>query len=114
MISKNKFITIMNHLRNREDLAEDIMNVHLKYNIPVEEIKPNCPRDFGIEEFILELMEDMFKDSQSLIRTWCYEADFGRDKDNRVFFYNGKAVDLVEAEDLYDLLVKIALHTTEV
>lgn len=114
MISKNKFVTIMNHLRNREDLAKDIMEVHLKYNIPVEEIKPNCPRDFGIEEFILELLEDMFKDSQGLIRTWCYETDFGRNEATRAFFYDGNEIELVEAEDLYDLLVNIALYTTEV
>lgn len=105
MITKEKFAEIMNHLRDRDDISREILQVHLDYKIPVTEAKFACPRDFGIEEIVLDLLVNIFHDDQELIATWTVDGDYGRDVDGRKFFCNNKEVDLDTPEKLYDLLL---------
>ena len=105
MITKGKFTEIMNHLRDRDDISREILQVHLNYKIPVTEAKFACPRDFGIEEIVLDLLVDIFRDDQELISVWIVDGDYGRNLDGRKFFCNNKEVDLDTPEKLYDLLL---------
>lgn len=106
MISKEKFAKIMNHLRNREDMAQKILQIHLDYDIPVSDAKMSCPRDFGLEDIVLDLLVNIFHDGQDLISTWMVDGDFGRDINGRKFFYNCEEIDLDTPEKLYDLLME--------
>lgn len=106
MISKDKFAKIMNHLRNREDMAQKILQIHLDYDIPMSEAKMTCPRDFGLEDIVLDLLVDIFHDGQELISTWIVDGDFGRNVGGRKFVYGNKEIDLDTPEKLYDLLME--------
>lgn len=106
MITKKKFAEIMNHLRDRDDISREILQVHLDYKIPVTEAKFACPRDYGIEEIVLDLLVNIFHDEQELISTWIVDGDYGRNVGGRKFFYNNNEVDLDTPEKLYDLLLE--------
>lgn len=108
MISKEKFIEIINRLKSYEEL-QDKINDLFRDNID------NKENDFcnaggiciGHESVVVELLENMF--NTDMISCWIYELDYGREyKDGYVQDGEGNNIDISTVEKLYDYLIKEA------
>ena len=107
MISKEKFVEIIERLRNYNDLQDKIDDL-FKENIE------NRENDFcnagsiciGHESVVVELLKDMFNVKDDLISWWLYECNYGRDFSLGDLEDNGVEIDLSTPEKLYDYLIK--------
>ncbi len=109
MITKQKFVKIINRLRDYNDLQDKIQEL-FKDNIDNQEM------DFmnagsicvGHETIVVKLLENMFNDRGNWISWWLYEQDYGRSVNIDDVFDKeiGKFVDLTTPEKLYDYLIK--------
>lgn len=106
IISKEKFVEILNRLKNYDDL-QDKINDLFKENIDNKEM------DFvnagsiciGHESVVVYLLENMF--DTDMISYWIYELDYGEKyTEGCVLDENMQVVDISTAEKLYDYLVQ--------
>ena len=106
MISKEKFVEIINRLKNYNELQDKIDNL-FKDNIE------NRERDFinagsiciGHESVVVYLLEKIF--DTDMISYFIYELDYGeRYTEGCVLDENMNNIDLSTAEKLYDYLVQ--------
>ena len=106
IISKEKFVEIINRLKSYNELQNKINDL-FKENIDNKEM------DFmnagsicvGHESVVVYLLENMF--DTDMISYWIYELDYGREyKDGYVQDREGKNIDISTAEKLYDYLIK--------
>ena len=108
IISKEKFVEIINRLKNYNELQDKIDEL-FKDNID------NRENDFinaasiciGHESVVIELLENMFNDKDT-ISWWIYECNYGRDFSLGDLEVDGIEIDLSTAEKLYDYLIKEA------
>ena len=108
IISKEKFVEIINRLKNYKELQDKIDEL-FKDNID------NRENDFinaasiciGHESVVIELLENMFDDKDT-ISWWIYECNYGRDFSLGDLEVDGIEIDLSTAEKLYDYLIKKA------
>ena len=107
MISKEKFVSILEEMKELHDIEDKINDLGRKYS-------NDSIRDFGFfsymtcqDETIIDLLCTIFKDSD-IISWWIYDLDFGRAyKDGCITEDNGNIIiDLSTADKLYDYLVK--------
>ena len=106
IISKEKFVEIINRLKNYNDLQDKIDDL-FKENID------NKEADFmnagsiciGHETIVVKLLENMFND-KGTISWWLYECNYGRDFSLGDLEVNGVEIDLSTVEKLYDYLVQ--------
>lgn len=108
IISKDKFIEIINRLKSYNELQEKINGIF-------DECIDNKENDFcnagsiciGHESVVVELLENMF--NTDMISYWIYELDYGREyKDGYVQDGEGNNIDISTLEKLYDYLIKEA------
>lgn len=107
MISKKKFVEIINRLKDYNDLQDKIQNL-FRDNID------NREHDFmnagsicvSHESIVAELLKDMFNVKDDLISWWLYECNYGRDFSLGDLEDNGVEIDLSTPEKLYDYLIK--------
>lgn len=108
IISKEKFVEIINRLKNYNELQDKIAEL-FKDNID------NKERDFinagsiciGHENVVVYLLERMF--DTDMISYFIYELDYGEKyKKGCVLDENMIEIDLSSAEKLYDYLIKEA------
>lgn len=109
IISKNKFVKIINRLRDYNKLQDKINNLF-------KDLIDNKEQDFcnagsiciGHESVVIDILEDMFE--TDLLNWWIYELDYGKrymlgclQKEE-----NGKVIniDVSTADKLYDVLIK--------
>ena len=106
MISKEKFVEIINRLKNYNELQNKINDL-IKDNIDNKEM------DFmnagsiciGHESVVVYLLERMF--DTDMISYFIYELDYGEKyKEGCVLDENMNEIDLSTAEKMYDYLVK--------
>ena len=106
MISKEKFVEIINKLRNYNYLQNKIDDL-FRDNIDNKEM------DFvnagsicvGHESVVIYLLENMF--DTDMISYWIYELDYGKKyKAGCVLDENMNEIDLSTPEKLYDYLVQ--------
>ena len=106
MISKDKFIEIINRLKKYNEL-QDKINYLFRDNIN------NKENDFanaggvciGHESVVVYLLEKMF--DTDMISYWIYELNYGKEyKEGCVLDANMNEIDLSTAEKLYDYLIK--------
>lgn len=106
MISKEKFVEIINRLKNYNELQNKINDL-FKDNIDNKEM------DFmnagsiciGHESVVVYLLERMF--DTDMISYFIYELDYGEKyKEGCVLDENMNEIDLSTAEKLYDYLVQ--------
>ena len=106
MITKERFIQIINRLENYNKLQE-------KINSLFDECIDNKENDFcnagsiciGHESVVVELLENMF--NSDMISYWIYELDYGKKyKAGCVLDENMNEIDLSTPEKLYDYLVQ--------
>lgn len=107
MISKEKFVSIINEMKELHEMEDKINN--LGRNCSNDSI-----RDFGFfsymtcqDDTILDLLCTIFND-HDIISWWIYDLEFGnRYTDGCITEDNGKTIiDLSTAEKLYDYLIK--------
>ena len=112
IISKEKFVEIINRLKNYNELQDKIDEL-FKDNIE------NREKDFmnagsicvGHESVVVKLLEKMF--DTDIISYWIYELNYGKEyTDGCVLDENMNEIDLSTAEKLYDYLVQ-ALRSEE-
>ena len=108
MISKEKFVEIINRLKSYNELQNKINDL-FKDDIDNKEM------DFmnagsiciGHESVVVYLLERMF--DTDMISYFIYELDYGREyKDGHVQDGEGNNIDISTAEKLYDYLIKEA------
>ena len=106
IISKEKFVEIINRLKNYNELQDKIDEL-FKDNIE------NREKDFmnagsicvGHESVVVKLLEKMF--DTDIISYWIYELNYGKEyTDGCVLDENMNEIDLSTAEKLYDCLIK--------
>lgn len=106
MITKERFIQIINRLENYNKLQE-------KINSLFDECIDNKENDFcnagsiciGHESVVVELLENMF--DTDMISYFIYELDYGKKyKAGCVLDENMNEIDLSTPEKLYDYLVQ--------
>ena len=106
MISKEKFLEIINRLKSYNELQNKINDL-FKENIDNKEM------DFmnagsicvGHESVVVYLLENMF--DTDMISHWIYELDYGEKyRAGYVLDENGNEIDLSTAEKLYDFLIQ--------
>lgn len=106
MISKEKFVEIINRLKKYNELQNDINEL---FNESID----NKEMDFinagsiciGHESVVVYLLEKMF--DTDMISYWIYELNYGKEyTDGCVLDENMNEIDLSTAEKMYDYLVK--------
>lgn len=107
MISKQKFIEIINKLKTVNDFVYET-------NQKARQLKETIISDFfdadsliiSHETIVIELLENIFNDG-NILSWWIYDLDYGRKyKDGCITEENGDFIDLSTAEKLYDYLIK--------
>ena len=106
MISKEKFVEIINRLKNYNELQNKINDL-FKENIDNKEMDFMNARSIciGHESVVVYLLERMF--DTDMISYFIYELDYGEKyKEGCVLDENMNEIDLSTAEKMYDYLVK--------
>ena len=109
MISKEKFVEIIEYMRKISDFTD-------KVNIGAIELCDELNLDFEFslyiteEEIVIELLKEIFKDTD-YIDWWIYDTNYGREEDyNTVYSTDNKGKMKEEvldtAEKLYDFLME--------
>lgn len=105
IINKEKFVEIMNRLKNYNDLQD-------KINELFEGYIDNRENDFcnagsiciGHESVVVSILEDMFE--TDLISWWIYELDYGKEYSPGALLIDGKEIDVSTADKLYDVMIE--------
>lgn len=106
MISKKKFVEIINRLKSYSEL-QDKINDLFKEHIDNKEMDFMNAGSICVshEIIVLDLLRDIFND-YDIISWWIYECKYGTDFSLGDLIDNGKEIDLTTVEKLYDYLVQ--------
>lgn len=108
-MDKRRFVEIINALKSADKLQRDV-------NALMRTAKENIENDFmngaslmiNHEYIVIELLEEIMKDSCDTISWWIYETQYGK---SGTEIYDSEVknviVDLKTPEDLYDYLVDV-------
>ena len=107
MISKKKFVEIINRLKDYNDLQDKIQDL-FRDNMDNQEMDFMNAGSICVshESIVVELLKDMFNVKDDLISWWLYECNYGRDFSLGDLEDNGVEIDLSTPEKLYDYLIK--------
>lgn len=107
MITKKKFIEILNILQDTDNICTEVNQIF-------KECRDNKISD-GMnaaslmichEDIVVELLQNIFNDTDT-ISYWLYELDYGRKyRDGCLREADGTTVDISTPEKLYDYLTK--------
>lgn len=106
MITKEHFVTIINRLKETDDMVDKINNI-------IRNSTDSFISDFTNagsimichEDIVLHLLENMFNDTDT-ISWWLYEKDYGRDIRMKMWDGFGNEIDVSTPEKLYDYLIE--------
>lgn len=103
MISKEKFVEIIEQLREADDIQKKVRDLFRKYSQSYDGMNSG---DICIihENIVVDLLKNIFRDKED-ISYYLYECDYGRDTKNKIFI-NNKPVDISTPEKFYDYLIK--------
>ncbi len=104
-MDKRSFAKIINALKSADKLQRDI-------NALMRTAKENIENDFmngaslmiNHECIVIELLEEIMKDSCDTISWWIYETEYGKSRPEIYDSEGNVMVDLKTPEDLYDYL----------
>ena len=106
LISKEKFVEIINFMRERDTAFELIASA-------MEKVCPGFSVDFvpnlSYNGKITDILNLFFPDEQedSLIDYYVYEANYGTERGMEFIIVDGKEYDITTPEQLYDALVDL-------
>lgn len=106
MITKNKFVEIIDRLREASDFVDETNDRARELNDAIISDFFNASSlSISHESIVLELLENMFN-SDDTLSWWLYDLDYGREyKDGIIQDGKGNNIDLSTAEKLYDFLI---------
>lgn len=108
LISKEKFVSIIDTIRYREELASKIDDVCIEYRALLKDDLPYSGNIIiGGADEIIELLGIIMKDEGDNIGYFCWELNFGKDYEPGCITHNDKEIDISTAEKLYDYLVEV-------
>lgn len=107
MISKEKFFEILDYIQEIDMFENNLKKVFRNSKRATDYMDAAMFTDIYMIEYIIDLLEDEFNDTNHWISYWIYELDFGKlwssgmiiDKDER-------DIKLQTKEDLYNFLIK--------
>lgn len=103
MISKIKFIEIIDRLKQTNDFVEETNEKARKLQDVIESDFFNANSlSISHESIVVDLLENMFK--TDLISWWIYEKNYGRNFKLGDFEDSGNKIDLSNSSKLYDYL----------
>lgn len=110
MISKEKFVEIINRLKATHETIEQVNNILRNCRDSVEAEFTQCSSLMIChEDMVIELLDNIF-DEDDTLSWWIYDLDFGTKFDIGCMWYyrDGKKIepDLSTAEKLYDYLIE--------
>lgn len=101
IISKDKFCQILTKLKDNESFIDKINDVLRKFG------RDSYIFSTGLEDIIVRLLEDIFRDTDQWISYWVWEKGFGDNyEDGDAVDENGDIIHIKTAEELYNFLVK--------
>ena len=109
MITKEQFVKIINKLKEADDFVTRTNEDARKLNDAIiSEFFNASSLSISHESIVLELLENMFNDTE-ILSWWLYELDYGRKfKMGYIQDENGQDINLSTAEKLYDFLIEEA------
>lgn len=108
MINKEKFIKIIESLKETDDLVTNV-NQQLKGSRESKISNGMNAASLMIchEDIVVDLLQDIFND-KDIINYWLYELNYGRKyKKGCITKPNGKIIDISNSGKLYDYLKKV-------
>ena len=107
MISKEKFVDIINKLQKVDNFVNETNEKarQLNYSV-ISDFFNASSLSISHETIVVELLENIFEE-WNVLSWWIYELDYGRKyKNGCISDKNGNIIDLSTAEKLYDYLIK--------
>jgi len=103
MISKEKFVEIVEQLKEVNDIQNKVNKLFDKYSQRYDGLNSGslC---IAHEEIVVDLLKHVFNDKEE-ISYYLYECDYGRDTQNKIYI-NNKAIDISTPGKFYDYLIK--------
>ena len=106
MITKEQFVTIINRLKETDEMVDKINNIIRNSTDSIISDFTNAGSIMIChEDIVLHLLEDIFNDTDT-ISWWLYEKDYGRDIRMKMWDEQGNEIDVSTPEKLYDYLVE--------
>ena len=104
MISKKRFVRVLNFIKKMHEV-EDEVNDAFRRN----KMEFNSFSFCDYENELFELLADCVNDENDWISWWLYDANYGKDIENGGLYVeneDGSKIDLTTPEKLYDYLAK--------
>ncbi len=107
MLSKKKFVEIIEKLRKVNDFVDEVNNKARQLDDAIISDFFNASSlSISHENIVVELLEEMFNADDTL-SWWLYDLDYGRKyEDGCIQDKEGNNIDLSTVEKLYDYLIK--------
>ena len=106
MITKEQFVTIINRLKETDEMVDKINNIIRNSTDSIISDFTNAGSIMIChEDIVLQLLENIFNDTDT-ISWWLYEKDYGRDIRMKMWDEQGNEIDVSTPEKLYDYLVE--------
>lgn len=106
MIHKEKFVEIINRLKNTDDTVNKVNKIFKNtVDSNMSDFMNAASLMICHEDIVVILLENMFNDKDTL-GWWLYEKNYGRDFKIGDFKDNDRKIDLTTPEKLYDYLVQ--------
>lgn len=108
MMTKEKFVSILNQLEAGENLQQTVASAVRRYN---NFIHSDYPEPFGMvilhDYLVMDLLEEIMDDRLGDISYFCIEMEFGKNySPGSIVNKDGTEIDLSTADKLYDYLVE--------
>lgn len=109
MITKNKFVKIINRLREVDDFVNETNNRARKLeDAIISDFFNASSLSISHEDIVVELLKDIFHlEYDDTLSWWLYERDYGREFEIGDLTVEGKEIDLSTPEKLYDYLLEV-------
>ena len=108
MIDKHKFVEILHYLEENDTFASKFRQLLEDTEKNTDFISGYCFSDGTMEWFIIQLLEEIFHDTEAhWISYWVFELNYGQKYDEMTIIDNNlKQIKIKTAEELYDFLIK--------
>jgi hypothetical protein len=109
MLSKERFITIIERLVEANDIVKQVNEIFQNSSENIRDDFCNASSlSISNEDSVIELLEVIFDDLENgLLRHWVYEVDYGKKiEEIPITEKNGTLLIPMSASDLYDLLLR--------
>lgn len=106
MISKTKFVEILNYIQESQEIYDELNKVMQETDIErFDFCNAYTLADGQLETYLIEVLEDMFGDNDHWISYWIFECDCGkRDYAKKIISAEKEEIDISTPEKLYDFL----------